>query len=99
MKTKEIIEKNIKWITLFICLVLVIGIVENMSYFICPSCSEKHYIFGESHIEEIAAEYGIENVAKIPMDKSFADKVDKGEIEDFEGKWLENLFDAIEKIN
>ena len=77
----------------------VIGIVENMSYFICPSCSEKHYVFGESHIEEIAAEYGIENVAKIPMDKSFADKVDKGELEDFEGEWLENLFDAIEKIN
>ena len=77
----------------------VIGIVENMSYFICPSCGEKHYIFGESHIEEIAAEYGIENVAKIPMDKNFADKVDKGELEDFEGEWLENLFDAIEKIN
>ena len=32
----------------------IIGIVENMSYFVCPNCNEKHYIFGKSKIEEEA---------------------------------------------
>lgn len=75
----------------------VLGIVENMSYFVCPNCEEKHYIFGQSHIDEIAKQYGIEAVAKIPMDSGFAQKVDKGEIEDLDGEWLTDVFDAIEK--
>lgn len=76
----------------------VLGIVENMSYFECPDCGKKHNIFGESKIEETAAQYGISTVAKIPMDMSFARKVDNGEIENFEGDWLEGVFDVIEGL-
>lgn len=76
----------------------VLGIVENMSYFLCPDCNKKHYIFGESRIEKIAEQYNIDAVAKIPMDKSFAEKVDNGEIEDFEGNWLCDVFEKIQNI-
>ena len=34
----------------------VLGIVENMSYFVCPDCGKKHFLFGTSHIEKVAAE-------------------------------------------
>ena len=37
----------------------ILGIVENMSYFVCPDCGKRHQIFGESHIEEIAAKHNI----------------------------------------
>ena len=37
----------------------VLGIVENMSYFVCPDCGKKHFLFGTSHIEKVAAEHGI----------------------------------------
>ena len=37
----------------------VLGIVENMAYFECPSCHEKHFIFADSHVKQSAAEYGI----------------------------------------
>lgn len=69
----------------------VLGIVENMSYFVCPNCQEKHYIYGESHIEEIAAQYGIENIARMPVNPEFAAAVDRGEVESFDGEWLDEL--------
>ena len=62
----------------------VLGIVENMSYFVCPECGGKHRIFGESNIEKVAAEFGIDNVARIPIDPNFASACDKGMIELYE---------------
>ena len=38
----------------------IVGLIENMSYFECPDCGKKHSIFGESRIDEIAAEYNKE---------------------------------------
>lgn len=75
----------------------VLGIVENMSYFECPSCKEKHYIFGKSHLEEIAEKENIPEVARIPINPDFASQVDNGLIELFEGDWLEKMADAVEK--
>lgn len=37
----------------------VLGIIENMSYYICPDCGARHSIYGESHIDGIAAKHGI----------------------------------------
>ena len=57
------------------------GIVENMSYFVCSDCGKKHSIYGESHIDEIAQRFGIENIAKLPINPEIARKCDAGEIE------------------
>ena len=76
----------------------VLGIVENMSYFECPSCKERHAIFGESHIDETAAEYGIFNVAKIPINSKLAGACDSGLIELFDGNWLDGLTKYIEEM-
>lgn len=76
----------------------ILGIVENMSYFECPNCKEKHYIYGESDIEEVAKKYEIENIARIPIDTRLASAVDAGMLELFEGNWLDNMLEAIEKL-
>ncbi|MGN0632810.1 MAG: P-loop NTPase [Oscillospiraceae bacterium] len=60
----------------------ILGIVENMSYVKCPDCGKEIKIFGESHIEEIAAENGIEVLGKIPMIPEIAALCDAGKIED-----------------
>jgi len=73
----------------------IIGIVENLSYFECPNCNERHQIYGDSHIDEIAKEHGIKNLAKIPMDSKLAEACDKGNIENFQGDWLDSLLEAI----
>lgn len=73
----------------------VLGIVENYSYFVCPDCKNKYNIFGESKIDKVAEKYGINNVAKLPINPEFAKISDKGLIELFEGNYLEELFAKI----
>ena len=89
-----IVEKAVKMANLMN--VPVLGLVENMSYFQCDECGKQHKIFGESHIDEIAAKYGIGKVAKIPVDPKLAAGVDAGMIELFEGSWLDEIADFIE---
>ena len=74
----------------------VLGIVENMSYFQCPNCGEKHHVFGDSHIDAIASQFDIDTVAKLPIDPAIASIADKGMIELFEGDWLEDLATMLE---
>lgn len=76
----------------------VLGIVENMSYLECPDCGKKISVFGESHIDEVAASYGINVLAKIPVTPELPKLCDNGLIELFEGDWLENAADIIEKL-
>ena len=56
----------------------VLGIVENYSYLVCPDCGKKLSIFGESHIDEIAAEIGVSVLGKMPIHPEFAELVDEG---------------------
>lgn len=76
----------------------ILGIVENMSYFVCDQCEKKHYIYGESHIDEIAESYGIPHIARIPVDARLREKVDAGDIESFDGDWLDGLSDLISRV-
>ncbi len=76
----------------------VLGIVENMAYYECPDCKSRHSIFGESHIEEVAAKYGINSIAGMPINPKLAAACDKGMIELFEGDWLDKTADVIENL-
>ena len=76
----------------------ILGIVENMSYFVCPDCGKKHQIFGESHIEEIAAKHNIPVVCKLPINPEIAARCDNGEAESYEGEWLNPMIDFLEKM-
>ena len=60
----------------------VLGLVENMSYFECPDCGKKHYIFGDSHIDEVAEKYGVDVLARLPMNPDFAALCDEGKVMD-----------------
>ena len=73
----------------------VLGIVENMSYFQCPDCGKRHAVFGESHIDQVAAEYGIANIAKLPIDPDAARTVDMGKAEELDVSGLDGLFKVI----
>ena len=60
----------------------VLGIVENYSYLACPDCGKHISVFGESHIDEVAAHYELPVLAKLPIDPKLAEAVDAGKIED-----------------
>lgn len=76
----------------------IIGIVENMSYAKCPHCGEHIEIFGKSHLDEVAAEYNLPVLGKIPMAPEIAAASDAGNIEDLGLDWFNDAITAIENI-
>ncbi len=56
----------------------VIGIVENMSGFVCPGCGERHEIFLSGGGEKLAAETGVKVLAQIPLQAGLAQHADEG---------------------
>ena len=74
------------------------GTGDIPSYFTCPDCGKKHSVFGDSHIEEIAEKYNTRVLAKLPIDPELAAKIDKGQIEAFEGDYLDSAADTLDEI-
>lgn len=88
-----IVEKAVKMANMMN--IPILGIVENNSYFVCDQCEKKHYIFGESKIDEIAKGYEIPVLGKLPIEPKLARCVDSGNIEKFEGNWLDGGVETI----
>ncbi|NLI90915.1 MAG: Mrp/NBP35 family ATP-binding protein [Peptococcaceae bacterium] len=76
----------------------IIGLVENMSYFKCPDCGSTYQIFGESAIDQVAAQENLQVLAKLPIDPKIAGACDKGLIELYEGSLLDNAAEVLEKL-
>lgn len=89
-----IVEKAVKMAKMMN--VPIIGIIENMSYVECPDCKKKIEIFGKSHVEEVAAQYELPVLGKIPMSPEFAAASDAGSVETLKGNWFDAAVSAIE---
>ena len=74
----------------------VLGIVENMSYVVCPDCGKKIELFG-SGSETVAEELGVPLLAKMPVDPSLSQMVDNGVFERFECDYLVSAAEEIDK--
>jgi Mrp family chromosome partitioning ATPase len=77
----------------------VLGIVENMSYVVCPKCEERINIFGESKAEKVALNLDIPLLGKVPIDPELASLCDKGEIEKLNKNYLCGCEEALENLN
>ena len=77
----------------------ILGLVENMSYFECPDCGKRHEIYGKSHIQEIASQYGLDILGRIPILPALAAECDAGQIETTEGKWLDEAADKLLRLD
>ena len=75
-----------------------LGIVENMSYIVCPDCGKHINVFGDSHVDEVAAKHHLPVLAKCPIDPQLATLSDAGMIETYGGQFLEGAADACEKL-
>ncbi len=73
----------------------VLGFVENYAYLECPDCGKKISVFGESHLDETAAELGIPVLARLPIDPKVAETFDTGMMETID---TVKLNPVIEKI-
>ncbi|GAB6108069.1 P-loop NTPase [Fusibacter bizertensis] len=76
----------------------IVGIVENMSYFKCPDCDKDHYIFGKSNADEVANNYGLKVMARLPMNPKHANACDRGMIELADTSGLDEMVKVIENL-
>lgn len=56
----------------------IIGVVENMSYFICPDTGNRYEIFGKSKTAQVSQDYSTELLGQIPIDPKVAEFSDLG---------------------
>ncbi|WP_243259098.1 Mrp/NBP35 family ATP-binding protein [Clostridium sp. 'deep sea'] len=85
--------------------IAVLGLIENMSYFVCPHCGEKTHLFGESKTEQVTKELNIELIHQVPIDQKLVELCDQGNVEDypqanseFFNKFKESVNKTISKI-
>ena len=76
----------------------VLGLVENMSYVLCPDCGKHIEVFGKGKTEAVAAEFGFDLLARIPLDARLAALCDKGALELMENDYLTAAADKVEAI-
>ena len=74
----------------------VLGLVENYSYLECPDCGKKINVFGKSHVDEVAAEFGIPVLARLPINPTVAEAFDAGLMETVNTEHLADAVAAIE---
>jgi Mrp family chromosome partitioning ATPase len=59
----------------------IIGVVENMAYFVCPDTGKQHFIFGPSHTGEVTLTASAPLLAQLPIDPRVAVLCDAGQVE------------------
>jgi Mrp family chromosome partitioning ATPase len=76
----------------------VLGVVENFSYLQCPDCGKKIALFGESHIDDVAAELGTKVLGKLPLDPAYARAADAGAFYGIENPYLADAVEVLKGI-
>ncbi len=76
----------------------VLGFVENYAYMECPDCGKKIEVFGKSHLDEVAAEFGLSVLARLPIDPNVAIACDHGLVETLNTDGVAQVIEAIEKL-
>mgnify|MGYP005840681125 CR=1 FL=1 len=72
-----------------------LGLVENMSYLICPKCGNRIEIFGPSHAEEMTLWLGIPLLGRLPIDPHLAQLCDAGQIESYKSEEMEAIVNGL----
>ena len=77
----------------------VLGFVENYAYLECPDCGKKINVFGQSHLDDVAASFGIPVLARLPIDPNVAQSYDNGMMENVDTSKVDGVIAAIEAAN
>ncbi len=75
----------------------VLGFVENYAYLTCPDCGKKISVFGESKLDQVAKEFDLPILARLPIDPAVAQACDHGLMETVDTSVLKDAVAAVEK--
>ena len=76
----------------------VLGFVENYSYLECPDCGKRLEVFGKSHLDDVAAEFDLPVLARLPIDPRIANSYDNGLMESVDTSFMDQVVETIEKV-
>ena len=82
--------------------VKILGIVENMSYFVCDNCNQKHFIFSKDGVKKESENFKIPYLGNIPLDKKLRKQSDEGRpsiIDDPNGEISEKYISIAKKVD
>ncbi len=92
-----IVEKAVKMANMMN--IPILGVVENMSYIKCPSCGEDIMIYDNSKVDEVATNFHLTVLGRMPLDPSIAKACDKGDIESVDVDYIDNALQVILKLD
>jgi Mrp family chromosome partitioning ATPase len=75
--------------------VKILGLIENMSYVVCPNCGEKIEVFGYSKAQDAAKKAGIPFLGAVPIDPEITKLSDEGKIEEYANPLFEDVTRAV----
>jgi Mrp family chromosome partitioning ATPase len=75
----------------------ILGLVENMSYFVCPDTGKRYDIFGPSHADATAHKLWIPFLGQLPIDPQIAKLSDAGQIEDYAAEEFAPIAERLKK--
>lgn len=77
----------------------VLGVVENMSFVKCPDCGKEFSLFGESKVDEVATEFDLKLLGRLPIEPSFSKACDEGKIGEIDASdYLEAALNAVKRL-
>ena len=76
----------------------ILGVIENMSYVVCPNCNEKIEIFGKGLLEEVLSGKGTKLLARLPMKVEYPKMIDEGMVEEIDMPELSSTIDMIKNL-
>jgi len=75
-----------------------IGLVENMSYVVCPHCGERYTLFGQGDTKAMADTFGTRFLGEIGIDPEMAKLGDQGAIEVYSNEDFNELVEVADQI-
>ena len=76
----------------------ILGLIENMSYFVCPDTGKQHDIFGASRGEVMAARLGVPFLGRLPIDPKVATLCDAGQLEFYGSEAFQPIADRLVEL-
>ena len=71
---------------------------ENMSYVQCPDCGKKIFVFGKSHLQDVADKYDLKILGQLPLDSELTQLSDMGMIENYSSDWLDEFEEKVKNF-
>ena len=73
----------------------ILGLVENMSYVVCPRCGEEIWVFGPSRAMQTAQGFWTPFLGRLPLDPELACRCDAGEVEKYAAQAFEPIVEQV----